>query len=151
MNKKGFTLIELLVVISIIGLLSTLAVIALGNAREKARDARRMADIKQIRTALELYYNDNDGYPDGAASGDLIMGSTDAKCLENNTGFSDTCTGVVYMKAVPSNPNPGGTPYAYRIPAAATDNSAYELVYNLESGAGGISSGLHTATSGGIQ
>ncbi|PIW79613.1 MAG: pilus assembly protein, partial [Parcubacteria group bacterium CG_4_8_14_3_um_filter_48_16] len=58
LNKKGFTLIELLVVIAIIGLLSTLAVVALNNARLKARDAKRIADIKQIQTALELYYTE---------------------------------------------------------------------------------------------
>ncbi|MCF7820369.1 MAG: prepilin-type N-terminal cleavage/methylation domain-containing protein, partial [Candidatus Pacebacteria bacterium] len=63
MKKKGFTLIELLVVIAIIGLLSTMSVVALNSARQKSRDAKRVADIKQIQTALELYYNDNNGYP----------------------------------------------------------------------------------------
>ena len=66
-NKKGFTLIELLVVIAIIGLLSTLAVVALNNARQKSRDAKRVADVKQIQTALELFYNDCGGYPVQAA------------------------------------------------------------------------------------
>jgi prepilin-type N-terminal cleavage/methylation domain-containing protein len=47
-TKKAFTLIELLVVIAIIGLLATISVIALNNARAKGRDARRVADIKQI-------------------------------------------------------------------------------------------------------
>ena len=54
--KKGFTLIELLVVISIISLLATLAVTSLQNAQKKSRDTRRIADLRQIRTALELYY-----------------------------------------------------------------------------------------------
>jgi len=54
-NKKGFTLIELLVVIAIIGLLSTLAVVSLNNARGKARDAKRISDVKAIQTAIELY------------------------------------------------------------------------------------------------
>ncbi|OGF31319.1 hypothetical protein A3H09_03530, partial [Candidatus Falkowbacteria bacterium RIFCSPLOWO2_12_FULL_45_13] len=62
-KQKGFTLIELLVVIAIIGLLSTLAVVALNNARMKSRDAKRVSDIKQIQTALELYYNDANSYP----------------------------------------------------------------------------------------
>ncbi len=59
-NKKGFTLIELLVVIAIIGLLATLAVVALGNARQKSRDAKRVSDIKQFQTALELRYVEED-------------------------------------------------------------------------------------------
>ena len=63
-NKKGFTLIELLVVIAIIGLLSTLAVVALTSARTKARDSKRVADMKQLQTAMELYYSDNAAYPD---------------------------------------------------------------------------------------
>ena len=62
-NKKGFTIIELLVVISIIGLLSTISVVSLNGARIKSRDARRLADMQQILTALELYYNEYGTYP----------------------------------------------------------------------------------------
>ncbi len=61
MKKKGFTLIELLVVIAIIGLLSTLAVVSLGTARGKARDAKRISDVKAIQTAIEMAKNDNNG------------------------------------------------------------------------------------------
>lgn len=62
-KQKGFTLIELLVVISIIGLLSSVVLTSLGSARVKARDARRLSDLRQIILALELYYSDNDAYP----------------------------------------------------------------------------------------
>ncbi len=62
-SNKGFTLIELLVVIAIIGLLASIVLVSLGNARKKGRNAKRAADLKQVQTALELYYNDNNAYP----------------------------------------------------------------------------------------
>lgn len=54
-NGRGFTLIELLVVIAIIGILASIVLASLNTARRKSRDARRIADIKQIQLALELY------------------------------------------------------------------------------------------------
>ena len=62
-SSKGFTLVELLVVIAIIGVLATLILLQLGVARQKARDARRVADINQVRSALELYFDDVGNYP----------------------------------------------------------------------------------------
>jgi len=63
-KKSGFTLIELLVVVAIIGILATVVLSSLSNARERARDAKRLSDIKTIQTALEMYANDNNGrYP----------------------------------------------------------------------------------------
>ncbi|MEK7537236.1 MAG: type II secretion system protein [Patescibacteria group bacterium] len=63
-KEKGFTLVELLVVIAIIGVLATLLLLQLGGARAKARDAKRISDISQIRTAIEQYFDDNSGsYP----------------------------------------------------------------------------------------
>ena len=64
-KQKGFTLVELLVVIAIIGLLSTIAFISLNRARAKARDAKRVSDVRELQSALELYYNDQalPGYP----------------------------------------------------------------------------------------
>lgn len=65
-NKKGFTLIELLIVIAIIGLLATLAIISLTTAQRKARDTKRVADIKSLQSAVELFYSDQAAYPDPA-------------------------------------------------------------------------------------
>jgi prepilin-type N-terminal cleavage/methylation domain-containing protein len=62
-NRAGFSLIELLVVISIIGVLSTIVFASLGGARKRARDSRRIADISQLKLALELYYQANQAYP----------------------------------------------------------------------------------------
>ncbi len=63
-SGRGFTLIELLVVIAIIGILASIVLASLNSARTKSRDTRRLADMKQIQTALELYYSTtNNSYP----------------------------------------------------------------------------------------
>jgi prepilin-type N-terminal cleavage/methylation domain-containing protein len=67
LRTKGFTLIELLVVISIIGVLSSTVLASLSTARAKALDTRRLSDLTSIRTALELYYTNNNSYPSSAA------------------------------------------------------------------------------------
>ena len=90
-QKKGFTLIELLVVVAIIGLLATLSVIAFNTARSKARDTKRVGDVKQIQTALALYYTDNNGYP---ATADFVTG-----------GAIGTGT-TIYMNKIPAAPLP---------------------------------------------
>jgi len=65
-KNKGFTLIELLVVIAIIGLLSTIVLVSLNSARNKAKDTRIKADIGQIRSVAELYADTIEGgYYDG--------------------------------------------------------------------------------------
>ena len=63
-SYKGFTLVELLVVIAIISILATLLLLQLGVARAKARDAKRIADINQVRSALELWFDDYGRYRD---------------------------------------------------------------------------------------
>ncbi len=88
-RNRGFTLIELLVVIAIIGLLSSTILASLNSARAKAKDTRRISDLKQIELALELYYEGNKAYPSsggawrsqcagwgGHAASDVIPGIT---------------------------------------------------------------------------
>ena len=66
-KNKGFTIIELLVVIAIIGILASLILTSVQTVRAKGRDAKRIGDMKQITSALNLYYFDNGVYPSNAA------------------------------------------------------------------------------------
>ncbi len=107
-KREGFTLIELLVVIAIIGLLSTLAVVSLNSARARSRDTKRIADVKEVQTALELFYNDNQGYP--------LAGSADADGNIPPLSTSGDPAFSTFMKNSPVAPKPAdGT-------ACASDN-----------------------------
>lgn len=138
MNKKGFTLIELLVVIAIIGLLSTLAVVALGSARVKARDSKRLSDLKQVQTALELYYTDQNAYPAGSA---VTLGSGNYACL-NSTGWAATGCASPYMGAVPADPSTGSS-YVY-----TSASSSYSVAATLEGTVNGLSAGITLSPNG---
>ena len=140
MNKKGFTLIELLVVIAIIGLLSTLAVVALGSARLKARDSKRLGDLKQIQTALELYYTDQNAYPTGS---NISLGDTDYACL-NASGFTTKNCSSPYMGVVPKDPQSGFYKYT-------TASSSYSVTATLEGTVNGLGPGAVTLSPAGIQ
>lgn len=80
MNRKGFTLVELLVVIAIIGILAAIVIVNLVNARNKADDASVDAYARNASTALEMYDDDQGGYPLTAAwsaGAQLSAGGTD--------------------------------------------------------------------------
>ena len=150
-HRKGFTLIELLVVIAIIGLLSTLAVVALGSAREKSRDSKRVSDLRVVQTALELYFSDKNAYPQGK---EAILGVGNYRVLcddgSGGDGFAagaNECNGRVYLDAVPSNPIPGGTSYRY---TSEKPFSTYTVKGGLEGTVGNLS-GVVTASPSGIQ
>jgi prepilin-type N-terminal cleavage/methylation domain-containing protein len=66
--KKGFTLLELLVVIAVAAILVSVATAAYTSAQVKARDSRRMSDMKSMQNALEQFYSDNTAYPAADAS-----------------------------------------------------------------------------------
>ena len=156
-QTQGFTLIELLVVIAIIGLLSTLAVVSLNNARQKSRDAKRVSDIKQLQTALELFYADKNGYPGGASA---VLGGAGFKTLSSTNIWSDTAAGTTYMGQVPANPGPGGTAYSYTGKDGAGAGCAllaapfcadYALTFTTEGSVGELTAKMHVASPNGIQ
>lgn len=109
-ETKGFTLIELLVVISIIGVLSSVAMTSLNAAKTKARDTKRLSDMEQIRLALELYKSDHGFYPDENSSN----GSWEMS-YEDGADFLDALKDEGYFpNGVPVDPvNVAGTCYYY--------------------------------------
>lgn len=115
-HSKGFTLIELLVVIAIIGLLSSVVMVSLNSARAKARDAKKMSDLKNIQTAIYLYYDTHGYMPINATIGNEVCDGT--------TPVDETPIGQVYydqlmqtlvnekfLSSIPRTPGNGG--YCY--------------------------------------
>ncbi|HSE34719.1 MAG TPA: prepilin-type N-terminal cleavage/methylation domain-containing protein [Candidatus Paceibacterota bacterium] len=62
-KRRGFTLIELLIVIGTIGVLASVIMASMASAREKARDARRIADLREAKVALEMYFDTYQSFP----------------------------------------------------------------------------------------
>ncbi|MEZ4180642.1 MAG: type II secretion system protein [Candidatus Doudnabacteria bacterium] len=139
-NQKGFTLIELLVVIAIIGLLASVVLLALNSARSKSRDAKRVADIRQVVSGLELFYNEYNGYPT----------------------FSSGIVSSGFLGSFPTAPTPidgscatdttASNAYAYATAGTATSGlwSSYTLGFCLGAATGSLSAGGHIASPAGI-
>jgi prepilin-type N-terminal cleavage/methylation domain-containing protein len=68
-NKSGFSFIELLVTVTIVAVLMVGAVVSYRTSTAKARDSKRIGDMEQIRTALDMYRADYGIYP-AVASGE---------------------------------------------------------------------------------
>lgn len=108
-SKRGFTLIELLVVIAIIGILSSVVLASLNSARRKGRDARRVADLKQLQLALELYYDANGAYPAAISVANLVTPG--------------------YIATIPTDPL---DQVAYPYDAVGTPVTSYNIGANIE-------------------
>ncbi len=159
-------MVELLIVIAIIGLLATFAVVGVGSARAKSRDAKRASDFAQIKKALELSYEPGSGYPAVGAPTVIGTAATDVLCdLVGVTGFKPDQTGAncdanrIFMGLVPANPVPGGANYLYQ----STDGqgavcttapcNGYCVQGTLEIGVGtsGLSGGAFLADQTGVK
>lgn len=125
-KKSGFTLIELLVVISIIGMLSSVVLASLNAARIKARDARRLTDLRQLQTALELYYTDNGHFPGSGHYASIsncpTIGATPT--VWTTTGVFDSSFTSKYMSVLPDDPN--GYCYTYTSFDASSNQTGWQ-------------------------
>ena len=128
----GFTLIELLVVISIIALLSSVVFASINTSRSRARDSRRLADIKQIQTALELYYDSNKLYPPiNGACGWPNPGAT--WCTNANQWAALQTELLPYLPRLPGDPLGPDDFWVYFYDADSGDNfQTYGLGTKLE-------------------
>jgi hypothetical protein len=130
-------LIAFLLIISILGLFFLIAGFLLLEARQDARDAKRVADITRIRTGLEMFFYDCSIYPSKLETGDRIDGTT--------------CGGQTYLAYVPADPKE-----AYRYiytpcnsngcQAGIAEPTGYTIDYYLENNFGNILKGWQKAT-----
>ncbi|MCF7795469.1 prepilin-type N-terminal cleavage/methylation domain-containing protein [Patescibacteria group bacterium] len=129
-KNKGFTLIELLVVISIIGIISLIGVVSLNQTRENAGDAKRMGDIRQIRTAIDLYYDYEGYYPTTTVDCDSIILSDSSLSTNGTTGFDELMEQLMseenqLIGIKPEDPKNSGN-FTYRY---CSDGYIYEISY----------------------
>jgi type II secretion system protein G len=138
-KNRGFTLIELLVVIAIIGLLSSIVLASLSSGRAKARDARRMQDLHQIRNALEMYRSDYNEYPHEASPAEYNSNDADWTWLSSKLVPKYITSLPKDPQNIPTNGGPNYTElgnYSYLYSTGygptITLGSDYDLVARLE-------------------
>lgn len=105
-SQSGFSLIELLVAIAIIGLIVGMALPNLLGVRQRARDSQRKSESQQLKTALQLYFNDYKRYPEGSVDGDAINGcgadgASACPCVTADFAAGGMGCDTVYMSAFP--------------------------------------------------
>lgn len=108
-SRAGFTLIELLVVISIIGVLASVVLVSVKSARTSAYDAKYLASITNLRTAIELSRDNAGNYPPtDAASLNQTIGSDVFSSDINGSNILETRLNEVVPKYLPSIPHYNG-------------------------------------------
>jgi len=131
MNRKGFTLIELLIVVVIIGILAAIAIPKFANTKQKAIVASMKSDLRNLVTAQEAFFSDNNDYAGNIVPTPQVNGTGGA----GSVTFVPSQGNVVVLTyvdaagwtATATNPAVTGTPNTcgiYTGPAANAPNAA---------------------------
>src|SRR5512143_1266812 len=131
MNRKGFTLIELLIVVVIIGILAAIAIPKFANTKQKAIVASMKSDLRNLVTAQEAFFSDNNDYAGATTATAQINGTAGAGSVVFVPSQGNVLT-LTYIdasgwKATEVNPAVTGTPNTCGIftgPAANSPNAA---------------------------
>ena len=124
MSKRGFTLIEIMIVVAIIAILASVVLIGLGPTQRIGRDARRLSDLRQVQTGLELYFNKCGYYPGTEQSGTCGPRQDIATWDALNSSLTGSNIGI--NQNIPKDPSAGRI-YDYR-----SDGVTYVLRADLE-------------------
>ena len=119
-SGRGFTLIELLVVIAIIGILSSVVLASLNEARAKANDTKRISDLQQVQKALELYYGTYGAYPNTSNSWRGSCPSFGSHSTTDANGWVPNLA-PVYIPVLPLDPQPVNPHGCYLYRSTGTD------------------------------
>ncbi len=155
-NNNGFTLIELLIVIAIFALIANVTMISLNKAKRESRDAKRVANINQLRSALHLYSTDNLSYPADNGGNPIAIG-TDNHIVIDDNGWSNGVSPAspIFMYSVPRDPSMINVQSSSLCTSSSNEVCDYSYTVNgddyiiyfyLEGPTGSLSEGIHAAT-----
>lgn len=159
-SQKKVSLLEVLIIVAIVALIGFFAVVAVNSARSKQRDATRIANIRQLQSALEDYFNENNSYPSAQL---LPLGDAAQSACLGMSGFRGDCSSEpsIFLRYVPgtytdgleglvSCGEPARSAFCY---SQRKDGDDYVIHFELENGlrVAGLQDGVNCAEPKGMK